>query len=137
MLAFLSMASVVGEPPDIISEYARSRNSRAADHADPTDVHRSSKATSSGDSDSKIPFEFTLVKSKRKCNDSSFTSSNGTVIPGPVLKPVLSMVLKPKDPATLIIKINLLKLHDEPESVSPYGLIRVRPNLHLSLLSSR
>lgn len=132
------MTSVSYKPSDVPSEHDLPLNATATDHAmhvDPLDVQRSSNITSPGDNEHEIPEGFTLVKSKRKRNDSSSTSSDCTIITGQVLNHGLTVILKPKDPATLITKINPLKLHEKLESISPDGLIRVRPNPRLNLLA--
>lgn len=45
----------------------------------------------------------------------------------------LTVIVKPKDAARQIIKVNSLKVRDKLKSIECYGVLYVRPNLRLNL----
>lgn len=129
------MALIVSGPLDMPLNSASSDTADQAMPMDPLVVQCSSEKSSPDDNPNETPDGFTLVKAKRKRKDSNSTTSDCTIITGQAPKHGLVVVLKPRDPTTLITKINPLKLREKLESVSSEGLIRVRPNPRLNLLA--
>lgn len=77
---------------------------------------------------------FTLVQRRKRRRDSKTLGATSHLAVTPP-QHGLTIILKPKDPGTLITKVHPLKIHEKLESIYPAGVISIRPNPRLNLLA--
>lgn len=81
---------------------------------------------------------FTLVQRRKRRRDSKTLGATAHLAVTPP-QHGLTIILKSKDPGTLITKVHPLKFHEKLECIYPAGVISIRPNprLHLLALDTR
>lgn len=77
----------------------------------------------------------TVQGRKRRKASTRSDSSNKTVITTNRVHPRLTVIIKPKDPASVIATINPMKITEKLEMTAPDGVILVRPNRRLNVLA--
>lgn len=79
---------------------------------------------------------YTIVQKRKKRRSASISAIGETsTLPSTRRRHGLTVIVKPKDPARQISKVNPLKLLDKLDSLAPDGVLRVRPNPRLNLLA--
>ncbi|KAM7295065.1 uncharacterized protein ISCGN_024570 [Ixodes scapularis] len=80
------------------------------------------------------PYQMVLGRKRRKPSTSSDCSSK-TVKTMTQAHPRLTVIIKPKDPVSMIATINPMKITEKLEMTAPDGVILVRPNRRLNVLA--